>query len=276
MPPTKRESDLARARAKRLAEVRAAQARKRRVWYGVGAGVCAVLLVIVIVLAVTSGGSSKKTATPATTPSAAPSATATTAKVACGATAPAAPKLMSFSKAPAMTIDKTAKYTMTINTSCGRIVVALDAVDAPQTVNSFNFLASKGYFNGIHFSRLTNQTDASTGTTFWVLQGGDQSSDGKGSPGYTIPDESLSKATYPRGGVAMANAGANTGGSQFFLIDKDANKSLTKSYTRFGTITSGLDVLDKIMAVGNNNSNGTGDGQPKQTVYINTLTVTKA
>jgi peptidyl-prolyl cis-trans isomerase B (cyclophilin B) len=259
MPPTKRESDLARARAKRLVEIRAAQARKRRVWYGVAAGVCLVILIVTITLAVTSGGGddSKKTAAPVAT-------------IACGAQAPPAPKLMTFAKAPAMTIDKTAKYTMTINTSCGPIVIALDAANAPQTVNSFNFLASKGYFNGIHFSRLT------TGTNFWVLQGGDQSSNGQGSPGYTIPDENLAKATYPRGGVAMANAGKNTGGSQFFLIAKDANKTLTKSYTRFGTITSGLDVLDKLMAVGNNSSNGPGDGQPKKTIYINTLTVTKS
>ena len=132
--------------------------------------------------------------------------------MACGAEAPAKagkPKPQ-FAGPPPMTIDTKATYTATMVTSCGTIVIELDAKRAPQTVNSFVFLAEKGYFDGQYFHRLDTSID--------VIQGGDPSGTGSDGPGYAIPDELNGKLTYTPGTIAMANAGANTGGSQFFII----------------------------------------------------------
>lgn len=271
--PTQRDRELARARSRRQAERRAAAARRRRITTYVVSAVLVVAIVGVVVGLAATGGGSGKSNTAASTPSATPSVTpsATTARaVACGAKAPAAPVKQTYAKEPAMTIDTKATYVMKMNTSCGEIDITMDAAKTPHTVNSFAFLASKHYFDGIHFSRSVS---ASQG--FAVLQGGDQSSDGSGTPGYSIPDENLKGAKYTRGTVAMANTGqANTGGSQFFLIDQTTT-ALAATYTPFGTITKGLDVLDKLLAIGNDGSNQAGGGVPKQTIYINTLTVTK-
>jgi peptidyl-prolyl cis-trans isomerase B (cyclophilin B) len=271
--PTQRDRELARARARRQASRRATAARRRRIITYVVSGVLVVAIIATIVGLSLSGGSSKNKSNTAAKASATPSATpsATTARtIACGAKAPAAVKKQTYSKEPAMTIDTTATYLMKIDTSCGEIDVTMDAAKTPHTVNSFAFLAGKHYFDGTHFSRSVTQSQG-----FAVLQGGDQSSDGTGTPGYTIPDENLKGAKYTRGTVAMANTGqANTGGSQFFLIDQTTT-ALAASYTPFGTITKGLDVLDKVLAIGNDSSNQAGGGVPKQTVYINSLTVTK-
>lgn len=272
--PTQRDRELARARERRAAERRAAQAKRRRTIVAVSSSVLVVAVVLVIIFIATSGSTKKSSTTASPTPSATPSAAPTTAApktVACGATAPPAPVKQSFASEPPITIDSKASYTMVMKTSCGEIDIALNAAAAPHTVNSFAFLASKHYFDGIHFSRSTSAKDG-----FAVLQGGDQSSDGSGGPGYTIPDENLKGAKYTRGTIAMANTGqAHSGGSQFFLIDQTTT-ALGPSYTPFGTITKGLDVLDKIIALGNDGTNQAGGGQPTQTVYIDTLTVTKA
>lgn len=170
-----------------------------------------------------------------------------------------------WSSEPPMTIDPAKKYTMTLDTNQGDIVIALNAAKAPHTVNSFNFLAGQKFFNGSHCHRLTTQG-------IYVLQCGDPTGTGTGGPGYQFQDENLAGATYPAGTVAMANAGANTNGSQFFLVYKDA--ALPPSYTPFGTITSGMDVVQKIAAGGSDNSNGAGDGQPNIKVVLNSVTVT--
>jgi peptidyl-prolyl cis-trans isomerase B (cyclophilin B) len=266
--PTQRERELARLRARRQAERRAAAARRRRMITYVVSGVLVVAIVGTILgLSLTGGSSGKKTnaaASPSASASASPART-----VACGAKAPAAPSKQTYAKEPAMTIDTSAKYVMKIVTSCGEIDVTMDAAKAPHTVNSFAFLASKHYFDGTTFHRSV----ASDGLT--VLQGGDPTGNGSGGPGYTLPDENLKGATYPRGTLAMANTGqAHTGGSQFFLVDKASQ--LPASYTPFGTISAqGLSVLDKLIAIGNDGAHGEGDGAPLKTIYINSLTVTK-
>jgi peptidyl-prolyl cis-trans isomerase B (cyclophilin B) len=256
--PTQRDRELARARARRQASRRAAAARRRRTVTYVVSGVLVVAIIVTIVGLSLSGGSSKNNAS-----------SNASSNVACGAKAPAAPKKQTFAKEPAMTIDTKASYVMKIDTSCGEIDVTLNAAKAPHTVNSFAFLASKQFFNGTKFHRSVASTDLT------VLQGGDPTGTGTGGPGYTLPDENLTGAKYPRGTLAMANSGqAHTGGSQFFLVAK--NSQLPASYTPFGTISAqGLTVLDKLMAVGNNGANGTGDGAPLKTIYINNLTVTK-
>ncbi|QMU80094.1 peptidylprolyl isomerase [Streptacidiphilus sp. PB12-B1b] len=168
-----------------------------------------------------------------------------------------------------MTISTTATYTATLKTSCGDIGIKLDAKDAPKTVNSFVFLAQQDYFNHTHCHRLTT-------AGLYVLQCGDPTGTGTGGPGYTFPDENLTSpaiagGTYPAGTVAMANSGPNTNGSQFFLVYQASQ--LSPAYTPFGTITSGLGILQQIAKDGV--SGGGSDGAPKDTVVINSVPVTK-
>jgi peptidyl-prolyl cis-trans isomerase B (cyclophilin B) len=149
-----------------------------------------------------------------------------------------------------------------LTTNYGVIQADLSAGAAPCTVNSFLTLARSGYFAGTQCHRLT--TDA-----LYVLQCGDPSATGQGGPGYQFDDENLptaSKPAYPRGTLAMANAGPGTNGSQFFLLYKDS--AIDPNYSVFGKITAGLDVLDRIAAAGSDNSNGPGDGHPKLEVTI--------
>jgi peptidyl-prolyl cis-trans isomerase B (cyclophilin B) len=162
--------------------------------------------------------------------------------------------------------------TLTLTTSAGPIAIRLDAAKAPCTVQSMVFLASKGFFNNTVCHRLT----ASAGLK--VLQCGDPSGDGTGGPGYVVPDElpkDLAAAPsgngaviYPRGVVAMANAGPGTTGSQFFLVYGDS--TLTPDYTVFGTIDGpGVATLDQIAAAGvTPGANGAEDGAPATPVTI--------
>jgi peptidyl-prolyl cis-trans isomerase B (cyclophilin B) len=193
---------------------------------------------------------------------------------------PAAGKVekLTFKKEPAITIDKTATYTMDLQTTCGSIPITMDAAKAPHTVNSFDFLVNKGYLDHTKCHRLTTQG-------IYVLQCGDPQGTGMGGPGYTIPDENLKDPrlkgdTYPAGTVAMANQfnaqtgeGKNSGGSQFFLVFQDS--PLPANYTPFGTISkAGMKVLTKIAKAGENT--GAGDGTPNATVVINKATVKKS
>jgi peptidyl-prolyl cis-trans isomerase B (cyclophilin B) len=157
-----------------------------------------------------------------------------------------------------------ATYTATLNTGQGTVTLKLNAPKAPCTVNSFVFLAGKKYFDGTTCHRLTT-------AGIFVLQCGDPTATGGGGPGYQFADENLKGATYPAGTVAMANAGAGTNGSQFFLVYKDT--TLGPHYTPFGTIASGLDVITKIAAAGSDESNGPGDGKPKLPANISHLTI---
>jgi peptidyl-prolyl cis-trans isomerase B (cyclophilin B) len=175
------------------------------------------------------------------------------------------PQTEMYPQEPKLTIAPTT-YTARIVTNCGTITIAMNAAKAPHTVNSFDFLAGKGYFNATPCQRLTT----APGTLF-VLQCGDPSGTGFGGPGYQFQDENLAGATYPKGTVAMANSGPDTNGSQFFLVYADSQ--LDPNYTPFGTVTSGLNVLTRIAHAG---SNPPGDGRPVQPVVIESFTVTKS
>jgi peptidyl-prolyl cis-trans isomerase B (cyclophilin B) len=176
-------------------------------------------------------------------------------------------KHLQFTHAPKLTIARTA-YVARVVTNCGTIIISLDGKRAPHTVNSFAFLARKGFFTNTPCHRLTT-------AGIFVLQCGDPTGTGTGGPGYTIPDENLAGATYPAGTLAMANTGQpHTGGSQFFFVY--ANTSLPAKYTPFGHITAGLDVLSRIAKAGSDNSNGAGDGHPVQPVVIESFSITKA
>jgi peptidyl-prolyl cis-trans isomerase B (cyclophilin B) len=146
-------------------------------------------------------------------------------------------------------------YIVKFYTTQGVITVRMLTSQAPCTTFSFRFLASQGYYNRTHCHRLTVQG-------IYVLQCGDPTGTGSGGPGYAFNDENLAGATYPAGTVAMANAGPNTNGSQFFFTWKDT--TLAPDYTPFGTVTGGLDVLQKIAAAGDDQQNGPGDGYPNR------------
>jgi cyclophilin family peptidyl-prolyl cis-trans isomerase len=134
-----------------------------------------------------------------------------------------------------MQIDPGKTYTADIKTSDGTITVELFAQEAPQTVNNFVFLARQGYYNGVIFHRVIDG---------FMVQTGDPTGTGRGGPGYSFRDEPV-RRRYTRGIVAMANAGPNTNGSQFFIVHGQ-DVGLPPNYTIFGQATSGLDVLDKI------------------------------
>jgi peptidyl-prolyl cis-trans isomerase B (cyclophilin B) len=208
-----------------------------------------------------SGGSDQLAATPPPTSASGASATA----AGCQSPPSAKPSQEQFSSEPKLTIAKTS-YTARIVTNCGTIVVTLDGKNAPHTVNSFAFLAGKHFFDNTPCHRLTT-------SGIYVLQCGDPTGTGSGTPGYEFKDENLGAIkgnTYPSGTVAMANSGPNTNGSQFFLVYK--NSPLQPNYTPFGQIVQGLDILKKIADAG---STPPGDGKPDQPVVIESFTVTK-
>jgi peptidyl-prolyl cis-trans isomerase B (cyclophilin B) len=267
-----RKRQLAREKFLRQQQRRTAARRKARMRNSVIASVLGVILIGSVALYTTGvlKDDGKANASSETTPSAAASSKAPADP--CEKAAAGSVKKLSWKKEPAVTIDKSAKYTMNLATTCGDIGIALKTSAAPHTVNSFDFLAGKGFFDHTKCHRLTTNG-------IYVLQCGDPTAAGSGGPGYTIPDEnlkdtSLKGGVYPAGTVAMANTGQkHTGGSQFFLVYQDSQ--LPASYTPFGTISdSGMKVLKKIAAAGENT--GAGDGAPNATVVINKATVTKS
>ncbi len=151
--------------------------------------------------------------------------------------------------------------TLTINGA--PVAVELLADQAPCTVHSFAHLAAGNYFDATACHRLT------TSETLKVLQCGDPTGTGSGGPGYEFDNENTDGATYPAGTVAMANAGAGTNGSQFFLVYADSQ--LPPDYTVFGTITSGLEVIAGIAAEGT--ASGGTDGAPASPVTLADVTV---
>jgi peptidylprolyl isomerase len=146
-----------------------------------------------------------------------------------------------WESAPAMTIDEGKTYTATIETSQGTITAELFADKAPQTVNNFVCLANAGYYSGVPFHRIMSG---------FMIQTGDPTGTGTGGPGYRFEDELPGDdLNYERGVLAMANAGPNTNGSQFFINHQDNSQNLPKNYSIFGKVTEGMDVVDKIAAV---------------------------
>jgi len=158
---------------------------------------------------------------------------------------PVAHPVRTFAAAPAMQIDPTKSYTALMCTSKGLITINLLAADAPLTVNNFVFLANDGFFDGLDFHRVCpNAADQSCGGGIKIAQGGDPLGNGTGGPGYKFNDEPV-KGAYDAGTLAMANSGANTNGSQFF-INTGAN-SFPPNYNLFGRITAGLDTAQALV-----------------------------
>ncbi|HEU5425630.1 MAG TPA: peptidylprolyl isomerase [Actinocrinis sp.] len=274
-----RQRALERARYERvqakIAKQNAAARRNRRI-----AIVTAIAIVVVgggataAVLLTSSNPSTKPVAQSSTSASAAASATATPSST---------PEKIGYTKSgtasknvgiPVYDATQAAKpYTATIHTNRGDIVFTALTTKAPYTTFSFEYLAGKNYFNNTNCHRLVT-------SGIFVLQCGDPTGSGSGGPGYQFQEENLNyfgaagsggQVTYKAGTVAMANAGPGTNGSQFFLVYKDS--PLAPNYTPFGTITKGLDILQAIAAQGSDNSSGTGDGKPKETVTIQSVSI---
>jgi cyclophilin family peptidyl-prolyl cis-trans isomerase len=149
-----------------------------------------------------------------------------------------------------------------MESSLGTIVIALDPIAAPKTVNNFVFLARYHYYDGIIFHRVIKG---------FVAQGGDPTGTGRGGPGYRFEDELPSAGRYEIGSLAMANAGPNTNGSQFFIISGPSGVGLPPNYSLFGKVVKGLDVVEAIQNV----RTGSGD-KPVEDVVIKSVTVTEA
>ncbi len=167
-------------------------------------------------------------------------------------------KKPSWKTPPAMTIDTAKTYTATVRTDAGSFVITLDDKHAPKTVNNFVFLAQQKFFNCVIFHRVIPG---------FMDQTGDPTGTGTGGPGYEFADELPTKASpqYPLGSVAMANSGPNTNGSQFFVVTGKEGETLDPSYTLFGTVTSGMNVVDKINTDGN--ANPSDNGSPPKVVH---------
>ena len=266
-----RQRKLARERYARQAARRAQRTHKVRTRALAAGGVCALAAVGVgaYFLAGTGGGkpsaaSASAPPSPAATASASPPA-ATVAEPAHHCTYTASGTAARKVSLPSSSPNYTASYQATIATNRGSIVINLLNSKATCTINSFVHLAGQKYFNDTKCHRLTT-------ANIFVLQCGDPTGAGTGGPGYEFASENLEGATYPAGTVAMANTGQpDSNGSQFFLVYK--NTPLPASYTPFGTITQGLPILSTIAKAGSDNSNGPGDGQPKENVVINSVTI---
>jgi len=180
---------------------------------------------------------------------------------------PAPNAAKTYDAPPPLTIDAEKTYTATLETSCGRIVIALDAAAAPKTVNNFVFLAREGFYDGTTFHRVVRD---------FVVQGGDPTGSGSGDAGYEFEDE-LPSDGYQIGSVAMANAGANTNGSQFFIVTGLNGESLPNAYSRFGTVTEGQEAAKRIeqLAPTDIPEDDPAAQQPRQTAYIYSVTITE-
>ena len=158
---------------------------------------------------------------------------------------------------PELTIDLDKSYAATLDTTHGEIVIELEPVRSPQTVNNFIFLARDGYYDGVVFHRVIEN---------FMIQGGDPTGTGKGGPGYKFRDEIEGPGKYTRGTVAMANAGPHTNGSQFFICHTDVG--LPHSYTIFGQVSSGMDAVDSIATTATDRND-----RPESDVVIHSITI---
>ena len=284
MPSEKRqrqdEGRLTRLEQQQLDERRAQRRRQVRNL----AVLLVVLVVVAFLISVLSGDDSTTVSSDGTSSSTSSRSTSTTVAGAvdiklpgagaaitgdtpCPSSDGSSQRTTSFAKAPPTCIDKAVTYTATLDTTEGTIVLALDAAKAPITVNNFVVLARYHYYDDVPFHRIIpgfmNQAGDPVGPT-----------PGSGSPGYTIPDELPSgDAPYPAGTLAMANTSqANSGGSQWFIVVDDGGQQLSLTYSVFGHVTGGQDVVDAINKLGDGATNGT----PTKLVTIKTVTISES
>jgi cyclophilin family peptidyl-prolyl cis-trans isomerase len=288
MPSEKRARQRAGREARLIAEAKAA--KRRKTLRNSIIGVVLVGIVVGIVFLASSGNNNKKpasadkkttttvkatttttSAVTTTTASSADSAAQTAANAkAVAAGCPASPtttvNTQKYSTAPAMTIDTTKTYSATVVTTAGTFTIGLDASAAPHTVNNFVFLANKGYYHCVIFHRVIPN---------FMDQTGDPTGTGDGTPGYSFANENIPKA-YATGDVAMANSGgSDSNGSQFFIVVPGGATTLDADlsqggYSLFGTVTSGLSVVEAI------NAQGTSGGTPSVIERMLSVTINES
>ncbi len=247
----------------RQEELRLAQQKAKRRRQFIFVGVIVVLLFGVFYLVTRNSGGKKAAAPKTTTTTAVPPVSvpliSAPANVGCPNLNGSSPHYTKFSAAPPTCIDPTKTYTATMVTDAGTITIMLNPTEAPKTVNNFVFLAGYHFYDGTAFHRVIPG---------FVDQGGDPTGTGNGGPGYQFADELPKSATsYVAGSLAMANSGANTNGSQFFIVVGSGGSQLQPSYSLFGQVTAGTAVVTKI------NNDGTSGGTPKVVHKIEKLTI---
>jgi cyclophilin family peptidyl-prolyl cis-trans isomerase len=179
------------------------------------------------------------------------------------------PEKQTFSEPPPLTVDPNKTYVATVDTNMGSFEMTLDPKVAPQTANSFIYLASQGFYDGLPFHRVVKN---------FVIQGGDPKGNGSGGPGYTLPDEPPTDG-YQQYSVAMANAGSGTTGSQFFIVTtSNGAKKLGGPpylYSDLGKVTSGTETIDKINKLGSTASSPS-EQVPSKPVTIEKITISES
>ncbi len=183
---------------------------------------------------------------------------------ACATTTGGTPVRKTYDAPPPMSIDPNRNYGATIDTEHGKIVIQLLPKDAPNAVNNFVFLAREKYYDGVKFHRVIKG---------FMVQTGDPTGTGRGGPGYRFADEltNAPRNGYARGTVAMANAGPNTNGSQFFIMD--ANYPLPPNYVVFGRVTEGNETVNRIASVPTSGAEGS---TPVNDVVMRTVTISES
>lgn len=173
-----------------------------------------------------------------------------------------APKQLSFTNPPPITIDPNKSYQAVIHTTAGDIIIDLLAKDVPRAVNNFVFLANQGFYKDTYFHRIIKG---------FMIQGGDPTGTGSGGPGYKFANEKV-VGKYTKGTVAYANAGPNTNGSQFFIMQEDDNL-LVSNYVIFGKVVKGMDVVDTIANTPVTQSEVGEMSKPTQFTYIDSVEI---
>ncbi len=268
MPPAdkrqRQKENAARRRAAREAEIKKQRRNKTIRNAGIAAGV---FVIAFLILHFATGGGSKKSTTDTTTSVPTSTTVKTVAYPAgCVGTVPKTSTKPTNLKAPAMTIDPAKTYTATLATSCGNVTIALDAKDAPKSVNNFVSLARQGFYDGLKWHRVATDPP--------VVQGGDPKGDGSGGPGYSTKVELPPDGKYPTGAVAWAKGGNDpdgSAGSQFFIDTADAS-GIGDHYGYIGKVTAGLANIQKMSALAVPSD---ASGAPARPLYIDKVTITE-
>jgi peptidyl-prolyl cis-trans isomerase B (cyclophilin B) len=269
MPTSKQRREAERRRLQRQLQRRTQREARRRRLLMIGSIVGTLAVVAIVIGFVVMTGDDDKTPKAgggSTSASPSPSSSSTSA-------APVAAYPCTWKKSgtaakkvnvpPTTKPPRTGTVNVAVTTSQGAMTFTLNRAAAPCAVENFVSLAGQHYYDATPCHRLTSGTLS-------VLQCGDPTGKGSGGPGYSFNDELTGKEKYTRGELAMANAGPNTNGSQFFIVYKDSQ--LTANYTVFGSVSKGLGVVDKVAAKG---SNPAGDGAPKLPVKLTKVSVAK-
>jgi peptidyl-prolyl cis-trans isomerase B (cyclophilin B) len=257
-----------RARQRAGREVRQAEvdrrAKRRRTYRRIASALVVVAVVILVVVLVSNNKPAKTTSTTTTT------AVAAAIAPTCPPVSGSSVRHVRFTKAPPVCIDEHAVYRATVTTDLGTFVITMNAAKSPAAVNNFVFLSRYRFYDTTTFFRVIPSN---------IIQGGSPSNTDTGGPGYSFTGNTptgCASHCYPIGSVAMANSGApSSNGSQFFVVAGAAGTDYPPNYTLFGTVTSGISVVERIAADGNPSAAASGI-PPKVTHHIKTVTITEA